>query len=135
MSDIDYVQATQLAIDMETRRYGPINLISGVNEAAMEDACELADFIQPILAGEIDSDLRDWGTYGDEPPCVHLRQLRALLEASGLSIYSEHGVEPQGWVNVHCPHCGRTYETTLNHDWTEDEDELEPEEGEEEDGD
>ena len=60
-----------------------------------------------------DCTVKKWGMYGDEPPCIHLLSLRDFLEANNLEIYSEHGVDPSGWVNIHCPQCGRTYETLL----------------------
>ena len=53
-----------------------------------------------------------WGRFGSEEPCSHLRRLRIFLEDEGMSITSEHGLEPAGWVNVYCS-CGRTYETVL----------------------
>lgn len=54
-----------------------------------------------------------WGKYGDEEPCVHLIALREFLQANCLAVYSEHGEQPSGWVNVFCDVCRRTYETTL----------------------
>lgn len=62
----------------------------------------------------------DWGRYGSEPPCEHLVALRAFLEASGLKVWAEHSEGPWGWCNVHCPHCHRTYETTLQPTEAED---------------
>lgn len=58
-----------------------------------------------------------WGCWGDAPPCVHLMALRAVIEQHGLSVYSELGTDPAGWVNVHCPACSRTYEVTLQEPW------------------
>lgn len=55
----------------------------------------------------------NWGRYGDEPPCEHLRALREYLLSAGLRVWSEHGRTPWGWVNVSCESCCRTYETTL----------------------
>lgn len=54
-----------------------------------------------------------WGRYGSEPPCEHLIELREFLENNQITVWSEHGEEPAGWVNLHCTRCGRTYETTL----------------------
>lgn len=55
-----------------------------------------------------------WGRFGREPPCEHLIALARHLVASGMAIWSEHGTRPQGWVNVHCATCRRTYETSLD---------------------
>ncbi len=52
-----------------------------------------------------------WGDYGNEPACKHLLELRKFVEEKQMNVWSEHGVKPFGWVNVHCAHCGRTYET------------------------
>lgn len=54
-----------------------------------------------------------WGKYGSESPCEHLIALRNLLESTGMTVWSEHGESPSGWVNVSCESCRRTYETTL----------------------
>lgn len=56
----------------------------------------------------------DWGRFGDEPPCSHLVALLDYLRVNRLDIWSEHGSQPDGWVNVHCESCHRTYETTLD---------------------
>lgn len=45
--------------------------------------------------------------------CKHIHELRMYLEAAGLSVWSEHGEQPWGWVNVHCEKCGRTEQITL----------------------
>ena len=45
--------------------------------------------------------------------CEHVRMLRAYLKAEKLSVYSEHGENPQGWVNASCERCRGTYETLL----------------------
>lgn len=45
--------------------------------------------------------------------CRHILDLRAYLESNGLSVWSEHGEQPSGWVNVHCEKCHRTEEITL----------------------
>jgi hypothetical protein len=45
--------------------------------------------------------------------CPHIQELRAYLESAGLSVWSEHGESPSGWVNVHCEKCHRTEEITL----------------------
>jgi hypothetical protein len=63
-----------------------------------------------------------WGYYGDKPPCEHLVALRAYLEDTGITIWSEHAAEPAGWVNINCPHCQRTHQTVLQPPWL-DEDE------------
>lgn len=65
----------------------------------------MADFEHMRQAG--------WGRFGDEAPCEHLLALRDFLEAQGLGVWSEHGEEPQGWVNVSCEACRRTYQTVL----------------------
>lgn len=44
--------------------------------------------------------------------CEHVRELRAELERRGIRIWSEHG-EPDGWVNIGCATCHRTYELSL----------------------
>lgn len=63
------------------------------------------------------SDVPDgWGSYGKEPPCEHLLELRHLMVRLGLCVYSEHG-EPDLWVNVHCKHCRRTYEVSFRDDF------------------
>ena len=56
-----------------------------------------------------------WGEYNGKRPCIHLRRLREYLVENKLSIMSEHGIQPDGWVNVHCAKCrpGKTYEVTL----------------------
>lgn len=59
---------------------------------------------------------KEWGRYGNKPPCEHLIALRNFLAKTGLAIWSEHGEQPAGWVNVSCPHCHRTYETELHDD-------------------
>lgn len=56
----------------------------------------------------------DWGRYGAEPPCEHLKRLAAFLQESQLAVWSEQGEQPRGWVNVFCRQCGRTYETQLD---------------------
>lgn len=63
------------------------------------------------------SDASRWGYFGNRPPCAHLVALRAFLEASEMAVYSEHGEDPKGWVNVVCSQCARTYETTLCEPW------------------
>ena len=57
--------------------------------------------------------------------CKHLLALRAFLVDNGLKVWSEHGEEPAGWVNVSCGHCSRTYEITLKDDNEDDNEELE----------
>lgn len=56
-------------------------------------------------------------------PCVHLLNLRSLLRATGMSVWSEHEEDPYGWVNVHCTRCARVYETVLREDPDQDDDE------------
>ena len=63
---------------------------------------------------------KKWGYYGDEPPCEHLLALRRFLEENEMTIWSEHGTNPFGWVNIHCSKCGRTYETVLDEPWSDD---------------
>lgn len=63
------------------------------------------------------SKLGKWGKYNGELPCLHLVALRRFLEATRLSIWSERGENPEGWVNVHCDQCDRTYEVTLAPPW------------------
>jgi len=46
--------------------------------------------------------------------CEHVLELEAIMRHSKIDIYSEHGEEPRGWVNVHCGECDRTYEIRLN---------------------
>lgn len=58
--------------------------------------------------------VKEWGNYGNEPPCEHLIELLGHLYRTGMDIWSEHGESPSGWVNVKCKKCGRTYETTLD---------------------
>ncbi len=60
---------------------------------------------------------RRWGMYGDKPPCTHLLQLRDAIRKLGIEIWSERGEDPQGWVNVWCGECHRTYQTTLRPPW------------------
>lgn len=55
-----------------------------------------------------------WGKYGGSGPCEHLIELRNTLARLRLAVWSEHGEDPAGWVNVNCEACGRTYETTLH---------------------
>ena len=45
--------------------------------------------------------------------CKHLLALRRYLYDYSMEIWSEHGEEPAGWVNVSCPECRRTYEVVL----------------------
>ena len=45
--------------------------------------------------------------------CEHVQALRAWLRKHGISIRSEHGEEPDGWVNVTCSTCATTQEITL----------------------
>lgn len=61
-----------------------------------------------------------WGYFGEEPPCEHLLNLRAVLEQTGMEVWSEHGEQPSGWVNVYCGRCHRTYETVLREPWDDD---------------
>ena len=55
-------------------------------------------------------DEKGWGKYGEEEPCKHMLALRVLLVQSKMTIYAE---DSDGWVNVTCFVCGRTYETLL----------------------
>jgi len=45
--------------------------------------------------------------------CEHVKALHAYLREWQLDIYSEHGEEPQGWVNVHCRRCKKTFEISI----------------------
>lgn len=45
-------------------------------------------------------------------PCEHVLALIAHLKTMGLAVWSEHG-EPDGWVNVACGSCHRTFEVVL----------------------
>ena len=45
--------------------------------------------------------------------CEHVAALRSDMRARGITIWSEHGECPQGWVNVHCEACHRTFEVTM----------------------
>lgn len=60
---------------------------------------------------------KTWGHYGRNPPCEHLLALRAFLVANGLAVWAEHSEGPNGWVNVGCDACQRTYEVTLRAPW------------------
>ncbi len=46
-------------------------------------------------------------------PCEHMLALAALAGVLRLRIYSEHGEEPAGWVNIHCYRCGAVCETDI----------------------
>ena len=63
-----------------------------------------------------------WGSFGSEPPCSHLLELREFLETNELNIYSEMSESPYGWVSVHCAECHKTYEVTLEKPFEEGED-------------
>lgn len=56
----------------------------------------------------------EWGDYGESGPCKHLLALRDFMKENWLDIWSEHGVEPDGWVNIGCGQCCRTYEAVLS---------------------
>ena len=58
----------------------------------------------------------DWGRWDPDPPCAHLLALRNALASLQMAVWSEHGVEPSGWVNVRCTHCMKTYEICLHDD-------------------
>jgi hypothetical protein len=45
--------------------------------------------------------------------CEHVTGLRAEMRARGIEIWSEHGEQPHGWVNVFCGICKRTFEVTM----------------------
>lgn len=57
---------------------------------------------------------KQWGLYGSAPACEHLITLLRFLMDQEMDVWSEHGEEPSGWVNVNCHRCNRTYETTLD---------------------
>lgn len=63
------------------------------------------------------NDMEPWGKWGDEPACTPLLSLRRFLEDNHMSVWSEHGESPDGWVNVGCADCRRTYEVTLQAPW------------------
>lgn len=46
-------------------------------------------------------------------PCEHVEALRVEMRTRRITIWSEHGEQPHGWVNVHCDLCKRTYEITM----------------------
>lgn len=56
----------------------------------------------------------------NESECEHVRALRKYLAVSEIEVYSEHGEEPAGWVNVRCERCKRVYETTLRNEEEEE---------------
>jgi len=58
-----------------------------------------------------------WGQFGVEQPCAHLLALRQFLTDSNMYVYGEFTEAPDGWVNVHCGECRRTYEVTLRPPW------------------
>lgn len=64
--------------------------------------------------GEGMSESDRWGYSGDDPPCKHLLALRALLAEQKITIYSEHGEQPAGWVNIYCKQCGLIREDVLH---------------------
>jgi len=53
----------------------------------------------------------EWGFWGNEPPCEHMLALREFLIANWMDIWGEF--TDDGFVNVSCERCSRTYETTL----------------------
>lgn len=62
--------------------------------------------------------MKGWGYYNrNTPPCEHLVALREFLVRNRMSVWSEHGEGPWGWVNIHCGQCNRTYETVLQAPW------------------
>lgn len=46
-------------------------------------------------------------------PCQHIIELSRIAREMGLSIWSEQGEEPAGWVNIHCRDCDGTCETDI----------------------
>lgn len=44
---------------------------------------------------------------------THIKELNQFLGAHGFSIRSEHGVDPDGWVNVYCARCKVTHQIVL----------------------
>lgn len=56
----------------------------------------------------------NWGEYGEKKPCRHLLALRDFMKSTGMDVWSEHGTEPGGWVNIGCSSCRRTYEAVLS---------------------
>lgn len=71
----------------------------------------------PLAAWVAELHAKGWGRYGGEPPCTHLIMLVKRMRELGVAIWSEHGVQPDGWVNVSCEQCCRTYEVTLREPW------------------
>jgi hypothetical protein len=61
--------------------------------------------------------MKDWGNYGDQPPCEHLVTLREFLVRNRMSVYSEFSEEPYGWVDISCGSCKRTYQDVLRAPW------------------
>lgn len=45
--------------------------------------------------------------------CAHVEMLRTEMQRLGVTIWSEHGEQPAGWVNVHCRDCQLTFEVTM----------------------
>jgi len=46
--------------------------------------------------------------------CEHVVKLEQYMRDNGIDVYSEHGEEPRGWVNVTCETCKSTFEIRLN---------------------
>ncbi|KKN32420.1 hypothetical protein LCGC14_0814080 [marine sediment metagenome] len=65
--------------------------------------------------------MKGWGRYNrTTPACDHLISLREFLVRNRMSVYSEHGEEPDGWINwinIHCKQCHRVYEEVLQAPW------------------
>ena len=46
-------------------------------------------------------------------PCEHILELARIAKEMGISIWSEHGEQPAGWVNIFCEKCKGTCETAV----------------------
>ena len=46
-------------------------------------------------------------------PCIHILEVRDYCKRLGITIWSEHGEDPAGWVNIYCQTCHRTLESAL----------------------
>ena len=47
-----------------------------------------------------------------EELCEHILELDAVRKRLNIKIWSEHG-EPDGWVNIYCPVCHITFESSI----------------------
>lgn len=81
--------------------------------ARWDDDCEDMGSGCPVCDAETWDD-PTWGRWGEKKPCRHLLGLRKYMRANGLSAWSEHGESPDGWLNIACEKCSRTYEAVLS---------------------